>query len=138
MYKKLKNENGATMVEFAIVAFLFFTLVFGIIEFGLLLFNQQVITNAGREGARSGIVARPYEYKVNKESITQVVKYYAEDHIVSFSDKNFNVDASFKLGGDYCTEFQDILTVDVTYEYSFFFLPFTKKTLGTKAVMICE
>jgi hypothetical protein len=138
IYNISRDEKGATLVEFSIVALLFFTLLFGIIEFGLLLFNQQVITNAGREGARYGIVARPDDYKVNSASIIQVVKDYAEDHIVSFGDKNFNVDPQFDSDLSFCEKFQDVLTVDVSYEYSFFFLPFAKKTLGTRAIMICE
>ncbi len=40
------------MVEFAIVAPLLFVLLFGIIEFGVMLYDQAVITNASREGAR--------------------------------------------------------------------------------------
>lgn len=51
--KKIVNSNtGAAAVEFAIVAPLLFVLLFGIIEFGALLYNQAVITNASREGAR--------------------------------------------------------------------------------------
>jgi Flp pilus assembly protein TadG len=133
-------------VEFSIVALLFFTLIFGIIDFGLLLFNQQVITNAGREGARYGVVARPDDYKVyavsddtdEKLSIIEKVKEYAENKIVSFGVKNFTVEANFKSGLPFCEKFRDELTVDVTYDYSFLFLPFAPKTLGTRAIMICE
>jgi hypothetical protein len=38
-------------------------------KFGLLIYNQQVVTNAGREGARHGIVARPDDYKITKNNI---------------------------------------------------------------------
>jgi Flp pilus assembly protein TadG len=138
IYNKLKDQKGATIVEFSIIALLFFTLFFGIIDFGLLLFNQQVITNAGREGARCGVVARPEDYKVNTVSIIDKVKEYAENHIVSFGDKKFTVEVSFESGLTFCEKFRDELTVDVTYEYSFLFLPFAPKTLGTKAIMICE
>lgn len=44
------------MVEFAVVAPLFFLLVFGMIEFGRMVMVQQVITNASREGARIGVL----------------------------------------------------------------------------------
>jgi len=54
----IKNQDGVTIVEFAIIAPLLFLLIFGIIEFSLLLFNKHVITNSSREGARAGIVAR--------------------------------------------------------------------------------
>ena len=48
----LRSERGASMVEFALVAPLLFVLLFGIIEFGLILYDQAFITNASREGAR--------------------------------------------------------------------------------------
>lgn len=44
------------MVEFAIVAPLFFLLVFGMIEYGRMVMVQQVITNASREGARRAVL----------------------------------------------------------------------------------
>jgi len=43
-------------VEFAIVAPVFLLMIFGLIEFGRLVMVQQVITNASREGARSGVL----------------------------------------------------------------------------------
>lgn len=43
-------------MEFAIVAPLFFLLVFGMVEFGRMVMVQQVITNASREGARIGVL----------------------------------------------------------------------------------
>ena len=55
---KLRDEQGAVTVEFAIISILLFTIVFGIIEFGLLMFDKHVLTNASREGARAGIVMR--------------------------------------------------------------------------------
>jgi Flp pilus assembly protein TadG len=54
----IKNQKGASAVEFAIIAPLLFVLLFGIVEGGLALYNKAVITNACREGARDGIVLR--------------------------------------------------------------------------------
>lgn len=136
--KTFSDQEGFSSVEFAIVALLFFILVFGIIDFGFLFYNQQVITNAGREGARLGIVARPDDYKIYKTAIAQEVTTFAENNIVSVGDKNFTVNPTFLSGGDFCEGFQDVLTVKVTYDYSFIFLPFATKTLGTTAIMICE
>ena len=60
----IKNQDGATIVEFALIAPLLFLLIFGMIEFSLLLFNKHVITNASREIARAGVVAREDRFKV--------------------------------------------------------------------------
>jgi hypothetical protein len=51
-----KNRRGAAVVEFAVVAPVFFLLVFGMIEYGRLVMVQQVITNASREGARQAVL----------------------------------------------------------------------------------
>ena len=50
------KRRGAAAVEFAIVAPLFFLLVFGMIEFGRMVMVQQVITNGSREGARIAVL----------------------------------------------------------------------------------
>jgi Flp pilus assembly protein TadG len=50
------DRRGASAVEFAIVAPVFFLVVLGIIEFGRMVMVQQVITNAAREGARIAVL----------------------------------------------------------------------------------
>lgn len=47
-----QNERGTTIAEFAVVALLFFTIIFGIIEFGRLLYTHNALTDATRRGAR--------------------------------------------------------------------------------------
>jgi len=44
------------VVEFAIVAPVFFLLVLGMVEYGRMVMVQQVITNASREGARQAVL----------------------------------------------------------------------------------
>lgn len=55
--KRTWRERGSSAVEFALVAPLFFTLVFGVIEFGALLTNKISLANASRVGARYGSLA---------------------------------------------------------------------------------
>ena len=56
MNRLLRNNSGAAAVELAIILPLLLVLVFGIIEFGIILYNKAMLTNASREGARAGIV----------------------------------------------------------------------------------
>ena len=51
---KINNQNGAALVEFAIVLPVLLMLIFEMIEFSLLLYDKAMITNASREGARAG------------------------------------------------------------------------------------
>ena len=78
----LYSQKGATTVEFAIVCPLLILLLFAMVEFGLYLFNRQVITNACREGARAGIVARAD--RVSNAEIEQIVHSYSDQHLVTF------------------------------------------------------
>ncbi len=50
------DDEGAVLIEFAIVIGLFFLLVFGMVDFGLAINTKTQMTNAGREGARLGTV----------------------------------------------------------------------------------
>jgi Flp pilus assembly protein TadG len=86
------NEKGAAIVEFAIILPLLLLLIFGMIEFSLLMYNKAMITNASREGARRGIVYRvdtttdPASYAplTNTEIQTEVTNYLS-NHLISFS-----------------------------------------------------
>ena len=54
--QKLRGEEGAAAVEFAIVVSLLFVILFGIMEFGLAFFELQNLRSAAREGARTAAV----------------------------------------------------------------------------------
>jgi Flp pilus assembly protein TadG len=53
---RLRSEAGAELVEFALVLPLLLLVLGGIVDFGMLLQRQQVVTNAAREGARLAAV----------------------------------------------------------------------------------
>ena len=55
-FKLIKNESGASAVEFAIILPVLVMLVFGIVEFGVAYNNYLAITHAAREGARIAAV----------------------------------------------------------------------------------
>lgn len=54
---KASSQSGSAVVEFAIILPILFLVLFGIIEFGLLFVNKQMLVTASREGARLGIVS---------------------------------------------------------------------------------
>ncbi len=56
MTAPLARKRGAVAVEFALTLPLLLILLFGIVEFGVMMYDQAVITNAAREGARWGAV----------------------------------------------------------------------------------
>jgi Flp pilus assembly protein TadG len=129
--KKMKDRKGASAVEFALILPMLILLFFGIIDFGLLIYDKQVITNASREGARAGIVQKMP--RLSASDITSVVDAYAKDRLVTFgSIKNpvTNVPS-----GNCAASGQD-LVVSVSYNYQF--LALTTLNLTSQTIMKCE
>jgi Flp pilus assembly protein TadG len=114
-----KNQDGQALVEFALVLPILLLLLIGMMEFGLLLFNQQIITNASREGARFGIVVRPDD-RYTEGEIAAVVDNYCANHMITFGS-----DTPSTVADPHSTDavFQDTLTVEVTFDYQFLVLP---------------
>ncbi len=56
MKRVCRLELGVALVEFALVLPVLLLVVFGIINYSILLFDQAIITNAAREGARWGSI----------------------------------------------------------------------------------
>jgi Flp pilus assembly protein TadG len=54
--RRSRRGRAQALVEFALVAPLFFLLLFGIIEAGRFIFYYEILNNATREGARYAIV----------------------------------------------------------------------------------
>ena len=113
--KKLKTQKGAAAVEFAIILPVLLILLFGIIEFGIILYDKAMITNASREGARAGIV---YSDPIIPDSdIKKVVKDYCSGHMITFGEDSID-DSDIPI-----TRAGENLTVTVTYQYNFLVLP---------------
>jgi Flp pilus assembly protein TadG len=49
------DERGATLVEFSIGAAVFMTVVLGVLQFGVLLWTHNALTDAARRGARYAV-----------------------------------------------------------------------------------
>ena len=107
------EERGAAAVEFALVLPVLVVVLFGIIEFGLILYSKEVLTNASREGTRAGIVqATP---KLTVAQIQGIVTNYITGTGVT-GTWNTTVTGA---GGLFGTN----LTVTVTLPYNYLVLP---------------
>ena len=137
----LNNKNGAAAVEFALILPLLILVVFGIIEFGLLLYNQQVITNASREGARAGIVVGLDRPGNEHETISHNTAFnYCSNHLVTFSDNPSPLSISPPPTSGAAISGDD-LTVTITYLYDFLILSnigIGPITLDAKTIMKLE
>jgi Flp pilus assembly protein TadG len=116
-FMKLKNQRGGSLVEFAVIAPLLFVILFGIVEFGLILYNKAVLTNGSREGARYGIVTSN-----SLSAVTTVVENYCNPRLRTFGTMT-NVSVSTVPHTDLATPFNDNLEVLVNWNYSFLAFP---------------
>jgi Flp pilus assembly protein TadG len=82
-FMKWNDQRGGALIEFAIVLPLLLLLVGGIVDFGILFYNKQVLTNASREGARAGIVYQLNDdgnkITVTEGDIQNIVQDYCYD-----------------------------------------------------------
>jgi Flp pilus assembly protein TadG len=112
---RLAGESGAAAIEFAIVATIFFMLVFAVIDFGFGFHTWNATSNAAREGARLAAV------DPDPVAITARVKAAA-----SFLDQSrltVTVTCSKNGGTSFsgCATWDegDLVRVAVDYRYSF-------------------
>jgi Flp pilus assembly protein TadG len=104
---KSNSASGAALVEFALALPIFIVLIFGVIEFGLVMHAKGIITQASREGARYGVT-----YSLTPKTAADIQNYVsAYLTSVGFSGATVTV----TLG--------DPLSVKITYPYSFMVLP---------------
>jgi Flp pilus assembly protein TadG len=108
------NERGASAVEFAILLPVLLLVLFGTIEFGMVMYSREVLTNASREGARAGIVQQTPKPTVGQ--IQGVVTNYLTGTGVNMANVTFPGGGVTGAGG----VFPNNLTVTVQYRYDFF------------------
>jgi Flp pilus assembly protein TadG len=118
---RIKDQKGGALIEFAIVLPLLMLLVGGIVDFGILFYNKQVLTNASREGARAGIVYQ-IDGAGNKIILTEsdiqgIVERYCEDKkLWTFGGSSLPTTTAPRV--DSLTYPSD-LTVTVSFNYTF-------------------
>ncbi len=117
--KRLRCQKGVAAVEFAIILPVLMIIVFGIIEFGLLLYDKQVITNASREGARIGIS----DVAVSDADIEAVVGNYIASNLITFGTTPTPPVTTIEPADRTDMDFGQDVTVTVTYNYDFLMLP---------------
>lgn len=107
------DERGAAMVEFALVAgVIFIPLVFGIIEFGRLIWAKNMVTAAAREGVRFAIV-RGSAYGLAGGTVADSAS--VADYVKGRTQLTpINVSTSWTPAKDP----QDTVTVTVSYTYA--------------------
>ncbi|MCI0355043.1 MAG: pilus assembly protein [Acidobacteria bacterium] len=132
-----RRQKGGTLLEAAITLMLFFTLIFGVLEFGRAYNLYQTITNAAREGARYSVA--PFPGTNNLPTIAQVdarVQQYL-DSVGARSTSINTVQTTTVPDTPGTTDGMSVVytTVNVQAPYTFLFFPFGSVTMRTSAQM---
>ena len=114
------NSKGAAMVEFALLLPVLALILFGIIEFSVVLYNKAVLTNASREGARAGIVYVSYTAPTSTAGATAAVSsYLSRTPLIALEGARPTLTPSITNS---CTAAGVPLTVNIVYNHNFLVL----------------
>jgi len=129
-----ERQEGVSVVELALTLPIIVVLLFGLLEFGLVVYSKGVISNASREGARFGVVYTTPR-KTEAEIQTKVQEYLQKGGFA-----NPALPTVVGAGGPSGAP----LSVNVTYIYTFQVLPSFVQgltgsfTLTAETVMLME
>jgi Flp pilus assembly protein TadG len=146
--RPLHREGGAAAIEFAIVTVLLLLIVFGILEYGRIYSQVEVLNGAAREGARAGAV------QGTKQDISNAIMSSAGPYANQISNVQITATAS---GGTQAPPAQDppcqdssssptVVTqggeLKVTFDYNAHvnvgLLPPLNETISIEGVFRCE
>jgi Flp pilus assembly protein TadG len=140
LYRRLRCDRGAELIEFALVFPLLLLVLFGIMDFGLLFQRYEAVTNAAREGARVAVL--PGYAQADVEA--RATQYLVAAGLTATPTFAFTAPQAVNVGGACVT----ITGVTVGYPHQYLFIGkiislfggsgFTTRTLTATARMRYE
>ncbi len=83
-YANARRQRGLAAVEFAIVALLLFTLLFGVIEMGRLLWTWNAAVEATRHGARLAAVCDQNDSRIKAAMVGRLPALSASQIVITY------------------------------------------------------
>ena len=121
----IRDQQGQTMTEFAIVLPVLVLILFAVIQFGIAFNHYLALTDAARAGARKAAVSR----LSGNGSSAGVAAVRAAATDLNQSNLNVSVSSSWQRGSD--------VTVNATYPYSISLLGLVVKS-GNLSTTVTE
>jgi len=118
----IKNEKGASAVEFALILPILIMLVFGIFQFGIAYNNYITITHAAREGARLAAV------DLNNPLLKQIIIERAYPIPITEADITISTPEGTDIGDPVEVEITYNITVEIPLVGSWS-IPLTSKAV---------
>lgn len=138
MIRKPRSDDGQAILEFAYVLPFLLIVVLGVIEFGVLFYDQAVITSASREGARAGIVCHKDHYgnywslDEMQAKVQETVNEYLQGRLITFGPAGTVTTTATRSGAihsdgidyyEYTPESIGTLDVAVNYQHTYLAVP---------------
>lgn len=121
-----RSQEGAAAVEFALIASFLFMVLFGIIEFGRMFSELEVLNSAAREGARAAAV------RGTADEVVDAVQTAAAPYELD------EAPAADKVCDDATSGESVTVSWDQNFQLTFGLLPDFNQTLELKGVFRCE
>ena len=112
--KRLQNENGQALTEFAVIIPMLALVLFGVIQFGIVFNNYLTVTDAARAGARKGAVS------INEADPAAAAASAAYDSAENLDPGDLDVAVAADPGWEHGAE----VSVSVSYPYEVSLLGF--------------
>jgi len=109
MFKRLRNQRGAALLETAITIPIVLLISVSIFEFGRAYQTWQVLTNAAREGARVSILTDQTDAQVT----AAVRNYMTSGRLTNAASAPINVERSVAFGGNTASR------ITISYPFNF-------------------
>ncbi len=117
LHRRTRRSRGMAMVEFVLILPALLVILFGILEFGVLFFQWQTLSNAAREGARDAIVFR-------KDCDSAALQTIIEQTVIDYADAaNITVAPGDISISGLCTGTGLPAQVQVSHDFTFHVLP---------------
>jgi TadE-like protein len=122
--RRWRSEDGAELVEFAVVLPLLLFIILGIAEFGFIFQRYEVVTNAAREGARMAVL--PGYATADVES--RVIAYADQGRVPGLTAADIDVDdVSVPMGAGPDLQCK---RVTVRFTHTYLFIPAMETFFG--------
>lgn len=113
--RRLQIRRGASLVEFAVVASIFFVIIMGIVEFGRAFMVLHLLTNVAREGCRTGVIEGNSTQNIKDLISTRLKDQGMKTQVVDVQVNGVATDAATAKKGDSVTVSVTIPVADVSW-----------------------
>ncbi len=144
--KKRFGEEGSSLAEFALVAVVFFTLLFGLLDFGYALYVYHFVSYAARDATRYAIVrgAACTTFNTACPAAASDVQNYLESTALppGINPSNMTVTTTWPGGNPGCSGATNspgcVVKVNVKYNFSSFipFVPQVNSLMSSTSQMV--